>query len=132
MLIYDHIQHIGGPADAARSNVSQFVKGLKDIARELNCAVLALSQIRRLYKDPKTGKEVRPTLESDLKESGTIGGKKSAAVLLLSVLSEEPDSAIRCLYSDLAKNRFGPITVVGVEFDKFTAHFKDLEAENIA
>lgn len=130
LLIYDHIQHIGGPSDAARANVSQFVKGLKDIARELNCAVLALSQIRRLYKDPKTGKEVRPTL-SDLKESGTIE-EESAAVLLLSVLSEEPDSAIRCLYSDLAKNRYGPITVVGVEFDKFTAHFKDLEAENIA
>ena len=129
-MIYDHIQHIGGASDAARSNVSQFVKGLKDIARELNCAILALSQIRRLYKDPKTGKEVRPTL-SDLKESGTIE-EESAAVLLLSVLSEEPDSAIRCLYSDLAKNRYGPITVVGVEFDKFTAHFKDLEAENIA
>lgn len=130
LLIYDHIQHIGGAADAARSNVSHFVKGLKDIAREINCAVLALSQIRRLYKDPKTGKEVRPTL-SDLKESGTIE-EESAAVLLLSILSEQPDSAIRCLYSDLAKNRYGPITVVGVEFDKFTAHFKDLEAENLA
>jgi replicative DNA helicase len=129
LLIYDHIQHIGGPSDAARANVSQFVKGLKDIARETNCAVLALSQIRRLYKDPKTGKEVRPTL-SDLKESGTIE-EESAAVLLLSILSEEQDSAIRCLYSDLAKNRYGPITVVGVEFDKFTAHFKDLEAESI-
>src|SRR5260221_376901 len=116
LLIYDHIQHIGGAADAARSNVSHFVKGLKDIARGLNCAILALSQIRRLYKDPKTGKEVRPTL-SDLKESGTIE-EESAAVLLLSILSEQPDSAIRCLYSDLAKNRYGPITVVGVEFDK--------------
>lgn len=128
LLIYDHIQHIGGNADAARSNVSHFVKGLKDIARELNCAILALSQIRRLYKDIKTGKEIRPTL-SDLKESGTIE-EESAAVLLLSVLSEEPDSAIRCLYSDLAKNRYGPVTVCGIEFNKFTANFKDLEAES--
>jgi replicative DNA helicase len=129
LLIYDHIQHIGGSAEGAKANVSKFVRGLKDVARELNCAVLALSQIRRLFKDPKTGKEIRPTL-SDLKESGTIE-EESGAVLLLSVLSEEPDSSIRCLYSDLAKNRYGPITVVGVEFDKFTAHFKDLEAENI-
>ena len=125
LLIYDHIQHIGGAADAARSNVSAFVKGLKDIARDGNCAVLALSQIRRLYKDPKTGKEVKPTL-SDLKESGTIE-EESGAVLLLSILSEESDSPIRCLYSELAKNRYGPITVVGVEFNKFTAHFKDIE-----
>ena len=125
LLIYDHIQHIGGETDGARANVSKFVRGLKDIARELNCAVLALSQIRRLLKDLKTGKEVRPTI-SDLKESGTIE-EESGAVLLLSVLSEEPDSPIRHLYSELAKNRYGPITVVGVEFDKFTAHFKDME-----
>jgi KaiC/GvpD/RAD55 family RecA-like ATPase len=126
LLIYDHIQHIGGETDGARANVSKFVRGLKDISRELSCAVLALSQIRRLLKDLKTGKEVRPTL-SDLKESGTIE-EESGAVLLLSVLSEELDSPVRCLYSELAKNRYGPITVVGVEFDKFTAHFKDMEA----
>jgi KaiC/GvpD/RAD55 family RecA-like ATPase len=125
LLVYDHIQHIGGETDGARANVSKFIRGLKDISRELSCAVLALSQIRRLLKDLKTGKEVRPTL-SDLKESGTIE-EESGAVLLLSVLSEEPDSPIRCLYSELAKNRYGPITVVGVEFDKYTAHFKDME-----
>jgi replicative DNA helicase len=129
LLIYDHIQHIGGESDGAKANVSKFVRGLKDIARELSCAILALSQIRRLFKDTKTGKEIRPTL-SDLKESGTIE-EESGAVLLLSILSEEPDSPIRCLYSDLAKNRYGPIAVVGVEFDKFTAHFKDLEAANL-
>jgi replicative DNA helicase len=125
LLIYDHIQHIGGETDGARANVSKFVRGLKDIARELGCAVLALSQIRRLLKDLKTGKEVRPTI-SDLKESGTIE-EESGAVLLLSVLSEEPDSPIRCLYTELAKNRYGPVTVVGTEFDKFTANFKDME-----
>jgi replicative DNA helicase len=129
LLIYDHIQHIGGESDGAKANVSKFVRGLKDIARENNCAILALSQIRRLFKDTKTGKEIRPTL-SDLKESGTIE-EESGAVLLLSILSEEPDSPVRCLYSELAKNRYGPITVVGVEFDKFTAHFKDLEAADI-
>lgn len=125
LLIYDHIQHIGGETDGARANVSKFVRGLKDIARELNCSILALSQIRRLLKDLKTGKEVRPTI-SDLKESGTIE-EESGAVLLLSVLAEEPDSPIRHLYTELAKNRYGPITVVGVEFNKFTAHFKDME-----
>jgi KaiC/GvpD/RAD55 family RecA-like ATPase len=127
LLIYDHIQHIGGETDGARANVSKFVRGLKDIARELGCAILALSQIRRLLKDLKTGKEVRPTI-SDLKESGTIE-EESGAVLLLSVLSEEPDSPIRCLYTELAKNRYGPVTVVATEFDKFTANFKDMEGE---
>lgn len=129
LLIYDHIQHIGGAYDSAKANVSKFVRGLKDIARELNCAVLALSMIKRLFKDVKTGKEIRPTL-SDLKESGTIE-EESGAVLLLSVLSDDAESSIRCLYSDLAKNRYGPLAIVGIEFDKYTAHFKDMEAGHI-
>jgi replicative DNA helicase len=130
LVIYDHIQHIGGESDSARSNISRFVRGLKDIARSLGCAVLALSQIRRLYRDPKTGKEIRPTL-SDLKESGTIE-EESGAVLLLSILSDEPENPIRCLYSELAKNRYGPLAIIGIEFNKLTASFKNMEGEPIA
>jgi replicative DNA helicase len=103
------------------------LRGLKDIARSLNCAVLALSQIRRLYRDPKTGKEIRPTL-SDLKESGTIE-EESGAVLLLSILSDEPENPVRCLYSELAKNRYGPLAIIGIEFNKLTATFKNMEGE---
>lgn len=129
LVIYDHIQHIGGENESARANVSKFVRGLKDIARSLGCAVLALSQIRRLYRDPKTGKEIRPTL-SDLKESGTIE-EESGAVLLLSVLSDEPENPVRCLYSELAKNRYGPLAIIGIEFNKLTATFKNMEGEPI-
>ena len=130
LVIYDHIQHIGGENDSARSNVSRFMRGLKDIARSLGCSVLALSQIRRLYRDPKTGEEIRPTL-SDLKESGTIE-EESGAVLLLSILSDEPDNPVRCLYSELAKNRYGPLAIIGIEFNKLTATFKNMEGEPIA
>jgi replicative DNA helicase len=130
LVIYDHIQHIGGEGDSARANISRFVRGLKDIARSLNCAVLALSQIRRLYRDPKTGKEIRPTL-SDLKESGTIE-EESGAVLLLSILSDEPENPIRCLYSELAKNRYGPLAIIGIEFNKLTANFRNMEGETLA
>lgn len=130
LLIYDHIQHIGGEAESGRAKVSQFVRGLKDVARELNCAVLALSQIRRLYRDPKTGKEMRPTL-SDLKESGTIE-EESGAVMLFSILMDEPNNPVRNIYAELAKNRFGPLAVVGIEFNKYTDSWKDMEVENLA
>jgi len=125
LVIYDHVQHIGGENESARSNVSSFIRGLKDVARDLNCAVLALSQIKRLYRDAKTGKELRPTL-SDLKESGTIE-EESGAVLLLSILSDEPNNPVRYLYAELAKNRFGPLGIVGIEFNKLTCEFKDME-----
>jgi replicative DNA helicase len=130
LVIYDHIQHIGGASDSARDNVSKFMRGLKDIARSLGCAVLALSQIRRLYRDIKTGKEMRPSL-SDLKESGTIE-EESGAVLLLSILSDEPENPIRCLYSELAKNRYGPLAIIGIEMNKLTASFKNMEGEPVA
>lgn len=125
LVIYDHIQHIGGDSDSQRDKVSQFVRGLKDISREFNCSVLALSQIRRLYRD-KEGKELRPTL-SDLKESGTIE-EESAAVLLLSIIEDSPSNPIRNLYAELAKNRFGPLAILGIEFNKLTCDFKDMEA----
>lgn len=127
LLIYDHIQHIGGEGDSGREKVSKFVRGLKDIAREINCAVLSLSQIKRLYRDQKTGKEIRPTL-SDLKESGTIE-EESGAVMLFSILMDEPNNPVRHIYAELAKNRFGPLAVIGIEFDKYTDSWKDMEGE---
>lgn len=129
LLIYDHIQHIGGTSESSRAKVSDFVRGLKDVARQLNCAVLTLSQIKRLYRDPKTGKEIRPTL-SDLKESGTIE-EESAAVMLFSILSDEPNNPVRCIYGELAKNRFGPLAIVGIEFDKLTDSWKDMESVDV-
>lgn len=128
LMIYDHIQHIGGSSESQRDNVSRFIRGLKDVSRDFNCAVLALSQIKRLYRD-KEGKELRPTL-SDLKESGTIE-EESGAVLLLSILSDTPDNPVRNLYAELAKNRFGPLGILGIEFNKFTCDFKDMEAQGV-
>lgn len=126
VLIFDHIQHISGKYDSARYNVSEFVRGLKDVSRETQCAVIALSQIRRLFKDGKTQKEVPPSL-SDLKESGTIE-EESGAVIILSVLSDEQESQSVAVLADLCKNRYGSIEKVGLEFNRKTAQFRDMEA----
>jgi KaiC/GvpD/RAD55 family RecA-like ATPase len=126
VLIFDHIQHISGKYDSARYNVSEFVRGLKDVSRETQCAVLALSQVRRLFKDAKTQKEIAPAL-SDLKESGTIE-EESGAVIILSVLDEVQESNTVNVLADLCKNRYGSIEKVGLEFNRKTARFKDLEA----
>lgn len=126
VLIFDHLQHVGGAGDSQRENVSKFIKGLHDIAREHNVAVLALSQLRRLFRDMKTNKECRPAL-SDLKESGTLE-EESSVVALLHVLSRDEVSGKAVIIAEIAKNRFGPMNEgIGLEFDLKTCRFKDLE-----
>jgi hypothetical protein len=53
-------------------------------------------------------------------------------VLLLSILSDEPENPIRCLYSELAKNRYGPLAIIGIEMNKLTCSFRNMEEGSIA
>lgn len=122
VIIFDHIQHISGGNDV-RKAISDFVRGLKDVARDANCAVLILSQLRRMFRDAKTGLLPPPQL-SDLKESGTIE-EESGQVLLLSELSAEPGTSVCTLLGELAKNRYGESINVAIEFDRSTANFKE-------
>jgi KaiC/GvpD/RAD55 family RecA-like ATPase len=122
LLVFDHIQRIGGGTDA-RYAISEFVRGLKNIARDTNCAVLALSQLRRMFRDYKTGLMPPPQL-SDLKESGTIE-EESGQVLLLSEYSTGTDTSGSILIGELAKNRYGEPARVAIEFDRATARFNE-------
>lgn len=126
LIIFDHIQHVGGSTGDARVDVSAFVRGLKDVARDFNCPVLALSQLRRLGKD-KNGKEPEPSM-SDLKESGTIE-EESAHVVLLSLLTGEDKDEKAAVLAHVAKNRYGPLMRIGLEFHRPTVTFRDLETD---
>lgn len=122
VVVFDHIQHIGGGNDV-RNTISEFTRGLKDVARDFDCSILVLSQLRRMFKDPKTGQLPPPQL-SDLKESGTIE-EESGQVLLLSEMSTEPGTNVCTLMGELAKNRFGECTKLGIEFDRSNATFRE-------
>jgi KaiC/GvpD/RAD55 family RecA-like ATPase len=127
VIIFDHIQHIGGATGDARTDISSFIRGLKDVARENDCPILALSQIRRLGKD-KQGKEQEPGL-TDLKESGTIE-EESAHVIILSLLSGEDNDEKIAIVANVAKNRFGPKFKTGLRFNRPTVTFADLEVDD--
>lgn len=81
-VIVDYIQIMGAPANAPRDRNDLLVggnaNGLKELAKELGCPVIALAQLNRKVED-RTDR--RPQL-SDLKESGGIEEAADAVILM--------------------------------------------------
>lgn len=106
VLVFDHIQHIGDEVKM----LSEFTRGLKRLAMELNCAVVLASQLTRPLKafDYKT-KEVHeaPPRLSSLKGCSTLE-EESAFVLLMNKSKFSVDEETPVVETNLAKNRFGP------------------------
>jgi replicative DNA helicase len=95
LVVVDYLQLLSaGSSGRSRSEtreqiVSGFAEGLKSLARELNCPVVALAQLNRAVE---ARNDKRPLL-SDLRESGAI---EQAADLVLSVYRAdyyEPETA---------------------------------------
>ncbi len=69
LVVVDYLQLMNGVSGENRQmEISYISRGLKEIAKEMNCPVIALSQLSR---EPDKRKDHRPLL-SDLRESGSI------------------------------------------------------------
>ena len=73
LIIVDHLQRIAGSSQGRRyanrvSEVGETSRGLKDLAKAMNCPVIAVSQLSR---NVEARDDKRPML-SDLRESGDI------------------------------------------------------------
>lgn len=68
LLVIDYLQLMSGPGDNRNAQIEAITRGLKSLAKELNCVVMLLSQLnRQLEQRPNK----RP-LPSDLRDSGSI------------------------------------------------------------
>ena len=128
MVLVDYLQLMTArqPGDNRQVEIAEISRGLKVLARELCCPVVALSQLSR---NLETRQDKRPML-SDLRESGAI--EQDADVVMFLYRSEyyDPDSIDTAGLAEVivAKNRNGPTAVGKLSFVSRFAAFKDFAA----
>lgn len=127
MVCVDYVQLLTTPHgvrhNSRQEEVSAFSRGLKLLARELGCVVVAAAQLNRAA-DQRSDK--RPRL-SDLRESGAIA--QDSDVVLLLDRDENDDTLGTDATLIVAKQRSGPLGAVSLSFSGHNARFDSLAWE---
>jgi replicative DNA helicase len=128
LLIIDYLQLMEGRGGKSSENrvqeISEISRGLKNLAKELNVPIIALSQLSRAVENrsPQI-----PKL-SDLRESGSIEQDADVAMFLYREDRENPDTENQNVVEIIvAKHRTGPVGKAPLFFDDATTSFKSLD-----
>ena len=122
MILIDYLQLMSGSGSESRQQeVSEISRSIKALAKEMECPVIALSQLSRA---PEQRADHRPML-SDLRESGSIEQDADVVMFLYrdEYYNKESDekNIAECI---IAKQRNGPTGTVKMmflgEYSKFT------------
>ena len=131
LLVLDYLQLMSGAdAEKRHAQIEEITRGLKALAKELNAAIVLLSQLSR-----KTENARRPKL-SDLRDSSSV--EQDADVVLFIHREDVDDPATQWKgYADIhvAKNRQGQLGRIGatyighqVRFESFTGMLPDWDS----
>jgi replicative DNA helicase len=114
LIVIDYLQLMSSPGSESRQQeISTISRGLKDLARELEVPVLALSQLSRAVESRE---DKRPQL-ADLRESGSIEQDADVVMLLYRPEYYAPSEENRGLAEvHVAKQRNGPTGPVRLQF----------------
>lgn len=125
MIIIDYLQLMEGRSKENRvQEISEISRGLKNLAKELNIPILALSQLSRGVENRT---DQIPKL-SDLRESGSIEQDADVVMFLYREDRYKPDSPNKGIVElIIAKHRNGPLGKVPLFFDEASTTFRQLE-----
>ena len=122
LIVVDYLQLMHSDGENRQHEVARISRGLKELARDLDAPVLALSQLNRSVE---TRDNKRPRL-ADLRESGSV--EQDADVVLFLYRDEyynAHDPSIRGVAEvDVAKHRNGPTGQVHLTFQPNWAGFE--------
>jgi len=127
LIIIDYLQLMEGRSrsgDNRVQEISEISRALKQLARELNIPVIALSQLSRQVesRSPQI-----PKL-SDLRESGSIEQDADVVMMLYREDREKPDTPNKKIVDVIvAKHRNGPLGKASLYFEEQSTTFKNLE-----
>jgi replicative DNA helicase len=125
LVVVDYLQLMQGnkKAESRQQEVSELSRSLKLLAKELECPVIAMSQLNR---GPEQRQDKKPML-SDLRESGSIEQDADMVVLLHREDAYEKESP-RAGEADfiVAKHRNGPTATITVAFQGHYSRFVDM------
>lgn len=133
LVIIDYLQLISGPNNSKESRqqeVSDISRSLKAMARELECPVIALSQLSRAVEQRKG----KPML-SDLRESGAIEQDADIVAFLHreDYQNKEKEAETNGLTEIVvAKHRNGATADIPVVFEKQYSRFSDYTTEQVS
>ncbi|NTW29716.1 MAG: replicative DNA helicase [Candidatus Moranbacteria bacterium] len=127
LIIIDYLQLMEGRSrsgDNRVQEISEISRGLKQLAKELNVPIIALSQLSRAVEARPDG---IPKL-SDLRESGSIEQDADIVLFLYREDRVKPDTPNKNIADVIvAKHRNGPVGKVSLYFDENSASFRNLE-----
>lgn len=127
LIIVDYLQLMEGRStrgDNRVQEISEISRGLKQLARELNIPVIALSQLSRAVESRP---DQIPKL-SDLRESGSIEQDADVVMFLYREDRVKPDTPNKGIADVIiAKHRNGPVGKVSLYFEENSTTFKSLE-----
>lgn len=127
LVVIDYMQLItgSGHTDSRQQEVSEISRNLKQLARELECPVIALSQLSR--KAEERGE--KPPQLSDLRESGAIEQDADIVMFLHDPAHNKQDKApVRPVEVIIAKHRNGSVANIKLTFETNYSRFSNYTA----
>lgn len=122
LILVDYLQRMKTTGDSRREAIEAAVRGLKELARELDVPVIVLAQVNRSVDN----RENKHPNMGDLMESGAIEAEADQIIMLSREVVYDPScSNPNGAMITIAKNRHGPTGRIDLHFQQEILRFSE-------